>query len=148
PNTIPIDITSFGGNSVAQDDGANMVPDSSTPTTFHVTQLFLQDPDAGMGLPQTFELEADPGDLSSDTGQTSVTDLGNGQFQVQSFFDVFVDITLDGQFSGTTDGLPNSSADTNGPVDLHFVLVNAPAPEPATLALLGFGLLGLSAGHR
>lgn len=66
------------------------------------------------------------------TGQTKITDIGGGLYQIESFFDVFTEISIDG---GAT-WIPSSS----GPS--HMVLV----PEPGSLSLLGLGAGGLLAG--
>jgi hypothetical protein len=59
------------------------------------------------------------------TGQTTITDIGGGQFRIDSFFDVFTELSIDG---GAT-WMP----DTNGPARVELV------PEPGTLTLLGLG---------
>jgi len=74
------------------------------------------------------------------TGGASVEPLsGNtsdekGPFVITSFFDVFVDLSLDG---------PTPLNTTRGPVHLAV-----PAPEPASLALLAGAMLGLAAVRR
>lgn len=64
------------------------------------------------------------------TGRTTITDLGGGDFRIDSFFDVFTEMSIDG---GAT-WFP----DLNGPA--HVTLV----PEPGTLTLCGLGALGLA----
>ena len=68
--------------------------------------------------------------LASD-GQTTVTDLGGGNFQISSFFDVFTELSLDG---GQT-WVPSA-----GPT-----LLVSGTPLPATLPLFvgGLGVIGL-----
>lgn len=58
-------------------------------------------------------------------GQTVITDLGGGMYDIDSFFDVFTELSLNG--GGTWE------ADTTGPKRMTLV------PEPATIALLGLG---------
>ena len=65
------------------------------------------------------------------TGQTQVTDVGGGLFRIDSFFDVFTELSLDG---GQT-WIPGSNS-------LHLELRSS-APEPGLPALLGLGLAGM-----
>ena len=67
-------------------------------------------------------------------GQTTITSLGGGQYQIGSYFDVFTELSLDG---GAT-WIP----DTTGPQRITLV---APVPEPSTYALAGLaaGLFAL-----
>jgi len=73
------------------------------------------------------------------TGTTSITQLStneqNPEFRIDSFFDVFVDLSLD-----TTPPLDAK----RGP--MHLTL--APVPEPSSLALLAAALLALPALRR
>lgn len=64
----------------------------------------------------------------SSTGETSVQPAGSNEFRIDSFFDVFVDLSLDTNPPLST---------TRGPLTLTLV------PEPATIALLVLPLLGL-----
>jgi hypothetical protein len=68
-------------------------------------------------------------------GQTTLTDLGGGLTRIDSFFDIFTELSLDnGQ----------SWIPSNGPA--HVTLTDM--PEPATLGILGLGLLALTARRR
>jgi len=66
-------------------------------------------------------------------GHTEITDIGGGQFHIDSFFDVFTEISVD----GGTSWIPS----TNG---THMTLT----PEPGSLVLLGMGALGFLAFFR
>jgi hypothetical protein len=59
------------------------------------------------------------------TGQTTITDIGGGLFRIDSFFDVFTELSIDG---GVT-WMP----DNNGPAHVELV------PEPSSMILLGLG---------
>lgn len=98
--------------------------------TTEILALSLEGPVLGHML--TVELDTS----SSSTGGASVEDTGNnpaqpGPFRVDSFFDIFVDLTLDGPIPLHT----TRSA--------HVELATAAVPEPASLVLLAGGLLGL-----
>lgn len=74
-------------------------------------------------------------DASNPTlGQTSVTDIGGGLYDISSFFDVFTDLSING---GTPD--PAST-----PPD-HVVLG---VPEPTSLSVLGVGAVALCMRRR
>jgi len=68
-------------------------------------------------------------------GQTTITPIGGGMFHIDSFFDVFTELSLDGGQSW----MP-SQGSTH--VDL------APLPEPGSLTLLGVAGVGLMARRR
>ena len=69
------------------------------------------------------------------TGVTSITDVGGGNFQIDSFFDIFTELSVDG---GRT-WIPS-----NGPTHVSL----QPIPEPGTAALLTAGLVLFAFGRR
>jgi len=69
------------------------------------------------------------------TGQTTITDIGGGLYHIDSFFDVFTELSLD----GGTNWIPNSGGPT------HVVLG---IPEPASVVLMGVALVGLLSWRR
>jgi hypothetical protein len=79
----------------------------------------------------TIMIRQDPERTS--TGETDITDIGGGLYHIDSFFDVFTELSVD-QGSNWMD----CDAST------HFFLT----PEPATLALFGLGALALLRKRR
>lgn len=78
-------------------------------------------------LPSGVQIRENPGPPS--LGQTTITPLGGGQYHIDSFFDVFTELSLDG---GQTWNQGNRPA--------HMRLTSGPVPEPMTLALGGAAL--------
>lgn len=66
-------------------------------------------------------------------GQTSITDIGGGLYRIDSFFDVFTELSIDG---GAT-WMP----DTAGPA--HVQLTSVPEPSVFALAGVAAGLVAL-----
>lgn len=66
-------------------------------------------------------------------GQTTLTDIGGGQYHIDSFFDVFTEISLD-----------NGATWTHSSNSVRLGIM----PEPATLASLGVGFLCLIRNRR
>jgi hypothetical protein len=90
---------------------------------------------SGPVLGHTLTLELDPSHTSG--GEVSITEVGTNEniphFKIDSFFDVFVELSLNG---------PDPLTTTRGPI------VATLAPEPASLVLLAPMLLGLVATRR
>ena len=63
------------------------------------------------------------------TGQTTITDIGGGNFHIDSFFDVFTELSMD----GGNNWIPSDTS-------THMVLN---LPEPGRVVLLGMGLVAL-----
>jgi hypothetical protein len=82
---------------------------------------------SGGSLPAGVMLRESP--TLASLGQTRVCDYGGGRYCVSSFFDIYTELSLDG---GQT-WMP----DQDGRVHMELI------PEPSTLMLAGFGLLGL-----
>ncbi|MFA5291661.1 MAG: PEP-CTERM sorting domain-containing protein [Phycisphaerae bacterium] len=82
---------------------------------------------SGSPLPAGVMLRESP--TLSSSGQTIIEDLGGGQYQIESFFDVYTELSIDG---GVT-WLP----DLYAPVRMELI------PEPATISLLTIGIFGL-----
>ncbi|MCI0332132.1 MAG: PEP-CTERM sorting domain-containing protein [Planctomycetes bacterium] len=71
------------------------------------------------------------------TGKTSITDIGGGMYHIDSFFDVFTELSLD----GGQNWIPKSG--------LRGTRVNlGGVPEPASVVLLALGLLGFAGVTR
>ena len=89
-----------------------------------------------VGLPPGMMLRESP--TLQSPGLTQITDQGGGVFRIDSFFDIFTELSMDGGQSWTP-GI--------GP--LHIELnSSASVPAPGTLALLGIGLAGLLLRRR
>jgi hypothetical protein len=69
------------------------------------------------------------------TGQTTLTAVTGG-YQIDSFFDVFTELSLDGGISWMPD--------TSGPMRMDYMCI----PEPAAISLLGLGVAGLLMMYR
>jgi hypothetical protein len=70
----------------------------------------------------------------STLGQTRISDIGGGLYHIDSFFDVFTELSIDG-------GNSWMPSDTSTHVDLT-------SPEPTSLVLFGLGVIGLSGVTR
>lgn len=74
------------------------------------------------------------------TGQTTVTDIGGGLYRIDSFFDVFTELSLDGGLSW----MPSTNTTHTAPYAGHVNLI----PEPSGMALTLLGLVGLLGFRR
>jgi hypothetical protein len=77
--------------------------------------------------PTLVELRESP--LEASAGQATITDLGGGLYHIDSFFDVFTELSVDGGNSWVVD--------RNAPVRAEIF------PEPGALALMGLGAMAL-----
>ena len=85
----------------------------------------------GTLLGDTVTVTLDPGQTSS--GTTAITALGPNQFRIDSFFDVFVELSLAGPITLTT---------TLGPIHVEAV------PEPSSIAVIATALFAMLALFR
>ena len=76
----------------------------------------------------SFPVEVRESPTQPSTGEVTITDLGGGNFQIDSFFDIFTELSVNG---GLFD------PDSNGPARMEL------CPEPASLGLLIIGGLAL-----
>ncbi len=72
-------------------------------------------------------------------GQTTLTEIGGGAYNVDSFFDITYEIDFQGAPGGILDGLAGT---TTGSIRIQ---AGEPIPEPSTFVLAALGLLGLLA---
>ncbi|MCX5671515.1 MAG: PEP-CTERM sorting domain-containing protein [Planctomycetota bacterium] len=87
----------------------------------------------GGSEPTTIQIRESPTRASSGGGSCTALGGGGGGYMIDSFFDIFTEVSLDG---GQTWSLSAQSARIDG------------TPEPATLCLLGAGVAGLLARRR
>jgi hypothetical protein len=107
-----------------------------TPVTFNTEMLALDIP-AGSGnntLPPGVMIRESP--TLASTGKTAITDQGGGVFRIDSFFDVFTELSVDNGASW----IPSNSP-------MHLEGTNS-IPEPSTLMLVGLCLIGGTAIRR
>ena len=141
-STLDFDLSTNGGAAVhhsvpgAQTSVIVTNAGSVGSTTTYSTQMIQLDLNLGGGV-----LIRESPTLQSN-GQTQITNSGGGIFQIDSFFDVFTELSIDNGASWT----PSTSVNGGGPIANHVAL--AVVPEPATLSILGLSLFGLAAARR
>jgi hypothetical protein len=108
PATVSVTVTKASG------------PAGSSPLGTFNTQMTQLDVDLGGGM----KIRIDP--TTPSVGQTTISDAGGGQFRINSFFDIFTDLSLDNGATWT----PSS---VSGHVDLTA------NPEPSSLVLGSIG---------
>lgn len=105
-------------------------------TAFYDTEMLQLDLSGGT-LPSGVMLRESP--TLASTGQTRIDSIGGGVYHIDSFFDVFTELSIDG---GATWTPGNTSLHLEG---------GAPEPTSAVLALLGMAALsqfGFRRGNR
>ena len=85
-----------------------------------------------------FEIRIDP--IFASNGSTTITNEGGGLFRIDSFFDVFTDLSLDGGQTWTPSSGPGPGGST--------IMTLETVPEPSTILLLGAGCLALTLVSR
>jgi hypothetical protein len=123
-----IDLAPPGGAPVIRDAPSQQImrlnglpPGTPYPHAYQTEMLQLNL--SGGGLPAGVMIRESP--TLASTGQTTITNVGGGLFLIDSFFDVFTELSLDGGQSWT----PSNGA-------LH-ISGNTPEPSSVMLALLG-----------
>jgi hypothetical protein len=92
------------------------------------TEMLAMDLQGGGGMIRIRESPSRPS-----LGKTSITDIGGGMYHIDSFFDVFTDLSIDGGMTW----MPN-----RGNRGTRVVLGGV--PEPASVMLVTLGLLGFA----
>ena len=95
--------------------------------------LSLQGTVPGLGA---FMIRESP--TKASTGKVTIADIGGGQYQIDSFFDVFTELSIDG---GAT-WMPGTQV-RGGPAYAGHVTLEG-VPEPTSLSLLGIGIGSLA----
>ena len=118
----------YTGSALAQITGG---ASSQPPTGTFDTELLSLSLTGTTGLSFTSVLIRESPSRAS-LGQTKVTDLGGGNYQIDSFFDIFTELSLDGGVSW----IPSTTT-------TRFDLVDRTVPVPAAIWLFLSGLAAL-----
>jgi hypothetical protein len=122
--------TANGVGSLSDSSSSDALPNSSGFNTEWTTLLI-----SGGTLPVGVEIRESTNSTlqAQSVGQTTEQDIGGGQYQITSFFDIFTEISLDGGATWST---------ANGALDLTST------PEPSEVALFSAGGIALIAAAR
>ena len=110
-----------------------IIEDDSLPGTFATEIVSMSLSGAPLPVAGGNLLRISPNPSLSSQGGHNITDIGGGQYHIDSFFDVFTELSIDGGQS--------------------WIPINEPmritgTPEPATICLLGLGGLALLRKRR
>src|SRR5258708_36218185 len=83
--------------------------------------------------------------VTPSTGMTTISDAGGGLFRIDSFFDIFTDLSIDG---GQTWTPSQSTQNHSGDILQLQSASSSTVPEPSAMLMLGTGLLGIARWRR
>ena len=132
-SSVAFDLSFNGGPAQPQSAFATVsvnVLATGTPGVFDTEMVQLDI--VGGTLPSAVRVRESP--TLQSLGRTTVEDLGGGMYRIDSFFDIFTELSVD----GGQNWLPATDPG-------HVTLT---VPEPGSLALVGLAMAGLAASRR